>query len=172
MVKVTIFVEGDNPKLNQDALTVGAGTSFREAFFNLFHKVANSYDLGIQIQSLGSINRTRNILENTRDSYPESNILIDLDWPKKRKEERLINNYAPSDWPRIFFMIQEMEAWILSQPDKIELFGKNNKLIRKKGGIEIKESPNLKDKIIEDIIKPSNTLKRILKDYFKTKTGH
>jgi hypothetical protein len=97
--------------------------------------------------------------------------VIDLDGPKKIKGIRLSENYSEEDWTRIFFMIQEMEAWILSQPDKIEIFGKNKRLIRKNAGLKISESPKLKDKLIEEIVKPSKTLNRIFKDYFETKKG-
>ncbi len=45
-------------------------------------------------------------------------------WPKSK--------VLQFDTTNIFFMIQEMEAWILSQIDKIEEFGKNERLIRKR----------------------------------------
>lgn len=175
MVDITIFIEGGTPNLNEDALTVGSSSSFREAFSILFNNssiLKSDSITSIKIQPFGSIKNTKNKLAETRDIVSSSFFLIDLDFPKKRKQERLQNNYKNEDWSRIYFMIQEMEAWILSQPDKIELFGNNRKFVKKKSGVNISESPNLKNKVIEDIVKPSKILKIILKNYFQTRTGN
>lgn len=171
MVEITLFIEGANPILNDEALTMSASSSFREAFSTLFDRALKNNYTSIKIQPLGSIKNSRNKLDETRDKNHESLFLLDLDCTKKKKTERLSNNYNPADCPRIFFMIQEMEAWILSQPDKIELFAKSKRLIRQKEGITISDAHNLKGKVIEDIVKPSQTLNRVLKDYFKTKSG-
>ena len=93
-------------------------------------------------------------------------LLIDLDAAKEEKDKRLNENYKNFDTPKIFFMIQEMEAWIISQPDKIEEFGENEGLERKKTDKGIKNSSLLKGKHPEQIRKPSEKLDTILRQYF------
>ena len=91
--------------------------------------------------------------------------MIDLDAPKEQKNVR-IENYSGYNTEIIFFMIHEMEAWILSQTDKIEVFGKNEGLIRKKCDEDISNNPLLKGKHPEAIVKPSSKLDTILRQYF------
>ncbi len=84
----------------------------------------------------------------------------------------LINK--PFDTKRIFFMIQEMEAWILSQVDKIEEFGRKEGLIRKRNNETIKNNSLIKNIHPEEIKKPSSKLDTILRQYFdvvKTRGG-
>jgi hypothetical protein len=69
-------------------------------------------------------------------------------------------------YTKVFFMIQEMEAWILSQIDKIEEFGKNEGLIRKRNNEEINNNSLIKNKHPEQINKPSEKLDTILRQYF------
>ncbi len=83
----------------------------------------------------------------------------------KKREERL-HRYEPLDTTKIFFMIQEMEAWVLSQVDKIEEFGRNEGLIRKKEHESIHHNALIKGKHPEQIHKPSKTLDTILRQYF------
>jgi len=63
-------------------------------------------------------------------------------------------------------MIQEMEAWILSQIDKIEEFGRNEGLIRKRDNEAINNNALIKNKHPEQINKPSEKLDTILRQYF------
>jgi hypothetical protein len=63
-------------------------------------------------------------------------------------------------------MIQEMEAWILSQVDKIEAFGKDDGLIRKREPEEINNNALIKNKHPEQIHKPSEKLDTLFRQYF------
>jgi hypothetical protein len=63
-------------------------------------------------------------------------------------------------------MIQEMEAWILSQVDKIEQFGIIEGLIRKKQNKNINDNVLLKNIHPEEIAKPTEKLDTILRQYF------
>lgn len=92
-------------------------------------------------------------------------LLIDLDAPKEQRDERL-NQYKPFDTTKVFFMIQEMEAWILSQVDKIDEFGKKEGLIRKRDHEEINNNSLIKNKHPEQIKKPSEKLDTIFRQYF------
>ncbi|HDN27987.1 MAG TPA: DUF4276 family protein, partial [Thioploca sp.] len=77
-----------------------------------------------------------------------------------------LNQYKPFDTAKVFFMIQEMEAWILSQVDKIEEFGKDEGLIRKRDNEEISGNSLIKNKHPEQINKPSEKLDTIFRQYF------
>jgi hypothetical protein len=67
----------------------------------------------------------------------------------------------------VFFMIQEMEAWILKQPNSIEKWGKANGYLRLDPTNTINNHPLIMDKNIESIKKPSNVLYNIIKHFFQ-----
>ncbi|MFO7142496.1 hypothetical protein B9T16_12925, partial [Arthrospira sp. PCC 8006] len=64
------------------------------------------------------------------------------------------------------FMIQEMEAWLLSQVDKIEEFAKSEGLIRKRVNEDIKSNPLINNIHPEAISKPSEKIDTIFRQYF------
>ena len=65
-------------------------------------------------------------------------------------------------------MVQEMESWIVSQIDKIDLYYKN-KFHRKREDEKLSNHKSIKNKHPEDIIKPNKVLKIILGRYFSYK---
>ena len=64
-----------------------------------------------------------------------------------------------------------MEAWIISQIDKIDLYY-NNKFHRKRENEKLSNHKSIKNKHPEDIIKPSKVLKIILGRYFSYRNNH
>lgn len=52
---------------------------------------------------------------------PDKYLLIDLDAPEEQKNTDLKTNDLETDATRCFYMIQEMEAWFLSQPDILDV---------------------------------------------------
>jgi hypothetical protein len=164
MVNITIYIEGVSSE-NAAVLTVDNSAVFREKFHQLFSQKLSSTEFNLQIKSFGSITQARKMLEHIETQKINAVILVDLDAPKEKREERL-NQYQPFDTSKFFFMIQEMEAWILSQIDKIEEFGKHEGLIRKRDNEEINHNPLIKDKHPEQINKPSEKLDTILRQYF------
>ena len=164
MVDITIYVEGiqsDNPAV----LTVGNSSAFRENFHKLFSQRLSSAEFNLRIKPFGTVTQTKKMLKHIKNQGINAALLIDLDAPKEKRNERL-NRYKPFDTINIFFMIQEMEAWILSQVDQIEKFGENEGLIRKKSEENINNNPLLKNKHPEQISKPSKKLDTILRQYF------
>jgi Domain of unknown function (DUF4276) len=96
-------------------------------------------------------------------------LLVDMEGKKETKPERL-SDLGLQEHPnqeKIFFMIQKMEAWILSQPDKIEAcfssYRKPNK------AFSIEEDESIKGKNPENIVHPDRLLQAILKRYFEIK---
>ncbi len=140
-------------------------TSLRESFHQLFSQKLSSTEFNLKIKPFGSITQARKMLELMETQEINAVLLIDLDAPKEKREERL-NQYKPFDTSKIFFMIQEMESWILSQIDKIEEFGKNEGLIRKRDNEDINNNSLIKNKHPEEIKKPSEKLDTILRQYF------
>jgi hypothetical protein len=172
MVDVTILIEGNNSPLNREAATMGGIPSLRSAFNVLFRKEVDTTDFNLSVDVYGSINNTKKILQKTKKIQPQPFFLIDLDCPKEKKEVRLKNNYEAEDWPRIFFMIQRMEAWNLSQPDKIELFGSQSQLLNKTAKFPMAENKLVKNKHPEKINKPDIVLATIFSQYFKVSKRH
>jgi hypothetical protein len=175
MIDITIYIEGvqGGELKNNAALTVDNSAVFRESFHKLFSQQLSPEKFNLIIQPFGSVSRAREMLKHIEEEGTNAVILIDLDAPKEEREERL-KYYKPFDPTKIFFMIQEMEAWIISQVDKIEEFGINEGLRRKKASEEIKNNSLIKNKHPEEIGKPSDKLDTILRQYFdvvKTRGG-
>jgi hypothetical protein len=165
MVDITIYIEGGVQSNDSSVLTVDNSAIFRESFYLLFTQKLSPLEFNLKIQPFGSITRTKKMLEKIQKHHIQAVLLIDLDMPKENKDERL-KRYEPFDTSIIFFMIQEMEAWILSQVDKIEQFGQSEGLIRKKQDKDIKNNALLKNIHPENIKKPANKLDTILRQYF------
>ncbi|PXV69272.1 uncharacterized protein DUF4276 [Dysgonomonas alginatilytica] len=176
--EVTLFVEGgafEND--NTSTQTVDNTLALREAFYNLFS------DLGIRNVSLkiemsaGYKNALKRFL-NKEDVHKF--LLLDLDKPESQKEEWFkeasaetsIDSTKLNDQKdQIFFMIQAMEAWILSQPDAIENWAKDKKYLRVKADKPISDDNNLKDKQPQDILHPDKALGVITARYFEKSKG-
>ncbi|MDU9048658.1 MAG: DUF4276 family protein [Candidatus Electrothrix sp. Rat3] len=165
MVDITIYVEGAGKINDPTALTVDNSVIFRENFHKLFSQQLSPLEFNLMIRPFGTVTQAKKRLEYIENQGINAVLLIDLDAPKGKREERR-QYYEPFDTKKIFFMIQEMEAWILSQIDKIEEFGKSEGLIRKKGDQDINDNPLLKEKNPEQIRKPSEKLDTIFRQYF------
>ena len=163
-IDITIYIEGVQSD-NNAVLTIDNAAIFREKFYQLFSQQLSSEKFNLIIQPFGSITKARKMLERIEKQQINGVLLIDLDGPKQQIEQRL-KRYKPFDTTKIFFMIQEMEAWILSQVDKIEEFGKNEGLIRKRANEDIYTNPLIKNKHPEEISKPNEKLDTILRQYF------
>lgn len=163
MVDITIYIEGMQSE-NPAVLTVDNSAMFRENFHKLFSQKLSFTEFNLKIKPFGTVTQARKMLELIETQGINAVLLIDLDAPKEKKDERL-NQYKPFD-TKVFFMIQEMETWILSQIDKIEEFGKNEGLIRKRNNEEINNNSLIKNKHPEQINKPSEKLDTILRQYF------
>jgi len=164
MVDITIYVEGVQSE-NSAVLTVDNSAILRENFHKLFSQKLSSTEFNLRIKPFGTITQARKMLELMDTQGINAVLLIDLDAPPEKRDERL-NQYKPFDTTKIFFMIQEMEAWILSQVDKIEEFGKTEGLIRKRNNEDINNNSLIKNKHPEQINKPSEKLDTILRQYF------
>ncbi|MCI5120719.1 MAG: DUF4276 family protein [Candidatus Electrothrix sp. AUS4] len=165
MVDIIIYIEGAGNINDPAALTTDNSAVFRENFHKLFSQQLSPTKFNLMIRPFGSVTQARNRLECIEKQGMNAVLLIDLDGPKEKRKARL-QYYEPFDTEKIFFMIQEMEAWILSQPDKIEEFGEIQGLTRKRAGGSINNNPLLKGKHPEQLSRPSGKLATIFKQYF------
>ncbi len=144
MVDITIYIEGSTQSQNPAVSTIDNSAVFRENFHKLFSQKLSLTEFNLRIKPFGTITQARKMLEQIETQGINAVLLIDLDGPKEKKDERL-NRYKPFGTTTIFFMIQEMEAWIFSQIDKIEEFGRDEGLIRKKSHEDINNNPLIRD---------------------------
>ena len=162
MVKLTIYVEGGVPDDPTD--TVGNSAVFRENFHQLFIQKLPQTTFDLAIHPIGQISQASNHLKKITDQKIDAVLLIDLDAPKTERKKRLADNYA-SDPSKVFFMIQEMEAWIISQPEKIEDYARSTHLVFKRPE-PISDNPLIKNRHPEEIKKPGERLNTLLGQYF------
>ena len=167
MVKVSIHIESpnvDNQSKNINDINLYDSTiDFTRAFSLLFNQNDNKTEIGII--PLGSIFNAQNKLKEIIKSHSKDVLLIVLDAPKSRKEERLKNNYSIAP-DKVFFMIQKMESWILSQPEVIENYCNESNFIRKKDGERIEF-----DIKAEEINHPEQKLNSLFMKYFIDRNG-
>lgn len=162
MVRITIYIEGGIPDSQEGYLDNSA--VFRESFHHLLNQMLPQDSFDLVIQPIGQISQAVKYLQKINEQKINGVLLVDLDGPKRIKEERLQANYA-SDPSKIFFMIQEMEAWILSQPEKIEAYARAEQLIFKRTEA-ISSNPLLKGIHPEEIERPGDRLSTIFRQYF------
>lgn len=172
MVKVSVFVEGppvSNDTSSLESLYAVNELEFQRAFNQLLSQELDLQDVEIAVFSLGSVTKAPTYAKQIIEKEIDALILIDLDAPPEERVKRLQDNYIIEAHDRIFFMIQEMEAWILSQPSIIDNFAKINKLNRKKPDEEIAENSLLKGKNPKYISGPKKKLKTLFSQYLQEK---
>ena len=163
MVTITIFIEGGN--LN-DA-TSGTET-LRESFRKLLAPKSSTQQFRLIIEMRGPNNQTIKDFKNNMDANPDSLILLDLDDVPTEKQNKLTVWGLNEQEHRVFLMIQAMESWILSQPDKLEKYVAENYVNpqRRKPETNLSEDDILKEKIVQEIEKPDMKLNTLLQRYF------
>ena len=135
----------------------------RQSFNKLFQSSSSNQRLKINCIAGGPDKQAAKSFRDSDSSF----LLIDMEGREAFRKKRL-ENIGLSEHPnqeRIFFMIQKMEAWILSQPDKIEscfnAYRKTNE------PLPIGEDETLKNIDPESISNPDRVLQTILKRYFE-----
>ena len=171
MVAVHIFVEGIGTD-NADVNTVDRSAAFRRAFHELLSQSIENEEVTLSVEpARGWKAAAKTYIRHKQKAEKNYCLLIDLDATIDHKTVRLNENLVGiqetlADFPNeVFFMVQEMEAWILSQPNVIETYADNNDYKRKLEKT-VAEHHFLKVPPIE-ISKPSDKIKTIFKEYFE-----
>lgn len=166
MVNITIYVEGGRVDGDQSAETVSNNALFREGFHRLFSQVLDEESFNLIIQPIGSVTRAKNYLRKATWSREPSLVLIDLDGPPQMRTERL-SRFQGLDTSLVFFMIQEMEAWIISQTEVIESYARARWLVRKHPDEKLSDDALISGRDPQELDKPSDRLNNLFRKYFR-----
>ena len=171
MVVVRLYIEGgvlQHPNVAAQK-TLNNSQRFRESFYKLLTQVFDPNVFSIEIVIGGPRTQALNFFKSEITKSPNTYLLVDLDKPKSEKPI-IIESFGlknENQQKNIFFMVQEMEAWILSQPDKIEEC--YSPLKRIKPNISLSQDTILNGIDPESIVKPSKKLDVLLGRYFRYK---
>ena len=172
MVAVHIFIEGIATNDSNDVNTVDRSTEFRRAFHKLFSQSIENELIELSIEPATNWKAAaKTYIRHKQKGDKNYCLLIDLDGTIEHKPIRLNEILVGMDetlahFPsEVFFMVQEMEAWILSQPNAIETYA-NDQGYKRKLEKEVKGHHFLRVHPIE-ISKPSEKIKTIFREYFE-----
>jgi len=119
VVNIKIIIEGGvYPGDNIDSSTFDNSEKFRESFHVLLSKYFPPYSFNLTIEQ-GAGNKQA--IKSFKHESAKGNciFLVDLDAPITQREKRL-KDFELTDYKNnVFFMVQEMEAWIISQTEAI-----------------------------------------------------
>lgn len=142
VAKKILFVEGESGDL-------------RQGFSKLLEKSVRGNLPKINLGG-GKFHTIRKFLNNQLEADAIL-LLVDLDGPEAEKEQDLQRNDLSLKQQNVFYMVQEMESWFLSQPVVLDTFfgpDPNSK----------KVSDKLSKRKAIDIVHPKEVLKNVTKD--------
>ncbi|MBD5271659.1 MAG: DUF4276 family protein [Bacteroides sp.] len=175
MVTLSLIVEGGVYPQNVDASTASNVEALRQSLHSFFSRLLSRDDISIKLHmGQGYRNATKTFIAAPTPIM----LFVDSDLPPKETNkwfDKLMNHQNPElsivipndKVQNVFFMIQEMEAWFLKQPECIEKWAKNEGYSRMDGNISISNHSVIKGKEIEEISKPSQKLTILMKKFFK-----
>lgn len=146
MAKVGIFVEGESKEING---------SFRVGFGKLFSKICPGKCPQVVLSDSinEAVKKFRAEVEGRTKRFETVYLLIDLDGPENEKDQVLQCRSLAGYTDQVFFMVQKMEAWFISQPAVLDQFygenlsGASSYPVRPAG-----EVPN-PDRVLEQLTK-------------------
>lgn len=174
MVKLNLIVEGGVYTNNVSAETASNVESLRQSLHKFFTKILKRDDIEITI-FMGT--GYRNAAKQFVGAITPVGLFVDSDLPPETKHlwfDKLTNKTNPEmtiTIPQeriryVFFMVQEMEAWFLKQPECLNRWAKSEGYNRKNADLDIANHSLIKGKDIESISKPSDKLALIIKHFF------
>lgn len=180
MVNISVIVEGAVFDTNASETMIDNSNALRESMHRIFSEALNRDDVSIEVHmNAGNRSAARAFVNAGKDSF----LYTDLDTDSTHKGNWFFKmsggmnpiTFPPEKIPFIFFMIQEMEAWILKQPDAIEGWAKSNNFKHFPRKDNVAKHRLIAGKDIESIAEPNKKLADIIKQTFqsdkKTKKG-
>lgn len=171
MVAIRIIVEGGGTPGNMDIATASNRESFRESLHSFFSRLLQRDDVSISL-GYSYRNATKQFLKENA-----AILFVDLDMPKVRIDDWFTkceteNPEKPIIIPiekrqDVYFMVQEMEAWFLKQPECFEKWAQAEGYTRKNVTESISEHSLIKNQDIEEISKPSDKTDMIMHHFFE-----
>jgi hypothetical protein len=140
--------------------------SLREGFAKLLSQVCSGRNPRI-VMGEGKTQSIDMFLNTKQYTTPNSMLLVDLDGPAENKEKDIIENKLSAYSDRLYYMIQEMESWFLSQPEIINEYYQTN--LASKFATKNINRISEPDKVIMNIASKANHKTR--KTYHKVKDG-
>jgi len=172
MVNLNIIVEGGTLDPNVSDDTFNNVEALRESLNKLFSRLLKRDDISVRVDiGAGYRNAARMLVKHAANHY----LYVDSDDVDTDKWFDKLDNPDPNKAivipadakDKVFFMIQEMEAWFLKQPECLDRWGKAQGYIRQKRGIEIAADNQIAGKDIEGLSKPSRIVGVIVQRYFE-----
>ncbi|MFY7889150.1 MAG: hypothetical protein ACOVOW_09590 [Spirosomataceae bacterium] len=160
MVEISLLVEGGvSANSNASADTFDNSVRLRESFHKLLNAgVEKKEMIQLRIDTKGSYTAI------IKEAFsPTTLALLDLDAHDSQRQQRIKEYKLEAYQDFVFFMIQTMETWILSQPDAIEKSFSSFKV----NPVLLAEDARIKDVDLTKIPEPHQVLDKLLKDYFQ-----
>jgi hypothetical protein len=168
MVKIKIFMEGGaHPNSNPDANTISNTVFLRESMSRLINSAFPTEKISIECDACASYTSA---VAQFRVSTSDELLLIDLDGPEVQRVTTISSHNLHLVSHRVFFMIQTMESWILSQPHRIQQGLSNNGYI-KDSDIDLADDPLIASLNLHDLNEPDKVLNNLLRNHFKGLKG-
>lgn len=164
MVEISLLVEGGvSANSNASADTFDNSVRLRESFHKLLNAgVEKKEMIQLRIDTKGSYTAI------IKEAFsPTTLALLDLDAHDSQRQQRIKEYKLETYQDFVFFMIQTMETWILSQPDAIEKSFSSFKI----NPVPLAEDARIKDVDLTTIPAPHQVLDKLLKDYFQYEKG-
>ena len=144
----------------------------RESLNKLFSRLLKRDDISVRVDiGAGYRNAAKVFVNHIEDHclYVDSDDSDIAKWFDKLDNPDLDKAIViPNDAKdKVFFMIQEMEAWFLKQPDCLEGWGREQGYVRKNPDVVIVNDRQIGGKAIESLHKPSRITGVIVGRYFE-----
>ena len=177
LVKVSVYIEGGAPNCEKvDVATMTNSAVLRESIFKILKGVSGQ-EIDISLDLKGSRDSACKAFASVDDK--SLSLFVDSDCPNSTLFswfDQLKDNLGqPIIIPeekkeKVFFMIQEMESWILKDVESLERCAEKEGWIRNDDS-SIPSHSLIRNKDIEEIEKPSDKLALLLKHFFKDSKG-
>ncbi|MEN9613667.1 MAG: hypothetical protein RLZZ628_4481 [Bacteroidota bacterium] len=168
MVVIKLYTEGGaHPHTNPNAMTVTNTAALRESLNKLFNAAFSIEKVRVECILCGSDVGTKKAF--MKSATGNNYLLIDLDGERDSKTTKLTAFDLLEVASKVFFMVQSMESWLLSQPQRLQI-GLSARYI-KHSLIELADDILIVGKSIEQISNADAVLDKLLKNHFHQKNG-